>query len=457
MAGAVDARLPARAGAIVATVVAVLMFVSISASATVRTQPSGGVVEIEISNSGFLPERAVVAPGTTIRVPQDVRTIQRAVDTSTPGSLILVAPGLHQESVLVGPKHSDIVIRGVDRDRTIIDGGLRTTPGAESGFKILADGVAIENLTVRNFVANGVIWIKVDGYRGSYVNAVRNGEYGLYAYGSVHGQFDHSYASGSADAGFYIGRCDPCDALIVDSEAEWNGLGYSGTNAGGNLVLARSSWHDNRVGIAPNAGVDATAPPESGTTIVGNTIANNANSATPAVELAATLFGSGVVLAGSSGNVVERNLVTGHPQFGIGVIPLPGSATQPSFAARDNTVRDNVLFADGYGLASFASFDDPLDAGGNCFAGNTPGPTVPADLQFVLPCDGPGSPYVAPLEALAAMFLSAKPVPVDFRSVALPDPPRSAGMAKPRTARARPATHEPSIRIKVAQVGVPKS
>ena len=68
------------------------------------------------------------------------------------------------------------------------------------------------------------------GYRGSYLTAYRNGDYGLYAFDSQWGQFDNSYASGSPDAGFYIGQCDPCHALITDVIAEHNQLGYSGTN-----------------------------------------------------------------------------------------------------------------------------------------------------------------------------------------------------------------------------------
>jgi hypothetical protein len=98
---------------------------------------------------------------------------------------------------------------------------------------IEADGVAVENLTARHFLLNGFYWSDVLGYRGSYLTASTNGDYGIYAFGSRSGRFDHSYASGSPDAGFYIGACNPCDAVITDVLAEHNALGYSGTNAGG--------------------------------------------------------------------------------------------------------------------------------------------------------------------------------------------------------------------------------
>ena len=148
-----------------------------------------------------------------------------------PGDLVLVAPGVYREAVTVAT--DGIVLRGVDRNRTILDGEFRRA----NGVRVLgADGVAIENLTARNFTENGFFWSGVLGYRGSYLTAYRNGDYGLYAFDSQWGQFDHSYASGSPDSGFYIGQCNPCHALITDVVAEYNQLGYSGTNASGDLV-----------------------------------------------------------------------------------------------------------------------------------------------------------------------------------------------------------------------------
>ena len=144
-----------------------------------------------------------------------------------------------------------LTIRGLDRSKTILDGEFERANGVQV---VKAKGVAVENLTLRNYTKNGVFWTGVVGYRGSYLTAVRNGDYGVYAFESTKGQIDHSYASGSPDAGFYIGGCQPCDAVITDVVSEWNGLGYSGTNAGGNLVIASSIWRHNRAGIVPNSG-----------------------------------------------------------------------------------------------------------------------------------------------------------------------------------------------------------
>ena len=179
-------------------------------------------------------------------MPQDAKRIQSAVDQAPPGSLILVSPGVYREAVTVTTDR--LVIRGLDRNKVILDGGFKL----DNGIKVLgADGVAVENMTARNFTENGFFWTGATGYRGSYLTATRTGDYAIYAFDSTDGILEHSYGAGAPDAGFYIGQCYPCNALITDVIAEYNGLGYSGTNAGGNLIIKDSVWRYNRAGIVP--------------------------------------------------------------------------------------------------------------------------------------------------------------------------------------------------------------
>ena len=155
----------------------------------------------------------------------------------------------------------------------------------DNGIRVLgAGGVAVENMTARNYTFNGFFWTGVDGYRGSYLTAYRNGDYGIYAFDSVNGLFEHSYAAGSPDAGFYIGQCYPCDAVIDDVLAEHNGLGYSGTNSGGNLLIVNSRFNNNRAGIVPNSGSYELCYPQRETTIVGNLVYSNNQADTPAID-----------------------------------------------------------------------------------------------------------------------------------------------------------------------------
>ena len=128
--------------------------------------------------TGASRSRPLRAEGTVL-VPQRVATIQEAVDRAEPGGLVLIAPGVYREAVVVhdpGP-----TIRGMDRD----DRSSRATSSWSNGIHVIdADGVAVENLTARHFLVNGFFWSNVLGYRGSYLTAYTNGDYGIYAFGS---------------------------------------------------------------------------------------------------------------------------------------------------------------------------------------------------------------------------------------------------------------------------------
>ncbi len=116
---------------------------------------------------GDEPAPTFRASGRTIRVPDDAKTIQARCDRANQGDLVLVSPGVYRESVTVAT--DGIVIRGVDRNTTILDGQFKRENGV---FVVGADGVAVENLTARNFTENGFFWNGVLGYRGSYLTCV---------------------------------------------------------------------------------------------------------------------------------------------------------------------------------------------------------------------------------------------------------------------------------------------
>ena len=170
-----------------------------------------------------------------------------------------------------------------------------------------ADGVAIENLTARNYTENGFFWTGVLGYRGSYLTAYRNGDYGIYAFDSQWGQFDHSYASGSPDAGFYIGQCDPCHALITDVVAEHNQLGYSGTNSSGDLFIVRSSWAATARASCPTASTASCSHHRATRSSPATPCRDNGSAdAATGNEGFDVLFGVGIAIIGAEGDVVTQ-------------------------------------------------------------------------------------------------------------------------------------------------------
>jgi plastocyanin len=315
------------------------------------------------------------ASGVTRRVPRDHRTIQAAVDAAQPGDLVLVGPGVYREEVKVTVP--SLVIRGSDRNRVIVDGEFRR-PNAIS---VTADGVAVENLIVRNALINGLFWTGVRGYRASYVTAYNNKDYGIYAFDSVDGAFEHSYASGSPDSGFYIGQCHPCDAVIDQVVSEHNALGYSGTNAGGNLQIVRSTWRRNWAGIVPNTLDSELLPPFREVDVVGNLVVANGDRGAPGVGFQWAAFGNGILLGGGNDSLVERNLVVDHPNHGILVTP---NLDQHFWTSSGNTVRGNVVRGSGRADLALAA---PAGAG-NCFSGNRARTSIPVGLELFQPCDG---------------------------------------------------------------------
>jgi hypothetical protein len=429
-------------------------------------------------DSGSSGDQPSAADGATRRVPEDFATIQAAVDAADPGDLVLIGPGTYAEEVVV--ETDDLTLRGLDRNAVILDGGFSLVNGIRVAG---AAGVAIENMTARNYTKNGFFWTGSEGYRGSYLTAYRNGDYGVYAYDSTKGELEHSYASGSPDAGFYIGQCYPCDAVIDDVVAEYNGLGYSGTNSGGNLLIVNSTFRFNRAGIVPNSGSYELCYPSRGTTIIGNLVYSNNQADTPAIEDALLAMGNGILPSGAVKTDIERNRVYDHDRTGIGLVPYPESdasdvpppaseddapcaetkddpppdpASVPDLVIwepRANTVKDNVVEDSRLADIAVGSLDD-VSALGNCFSGNTFATSAPLDLEALAPCGaaGSGGDFTAGALDLAALIATVPPPSGDYK--ASPEPPAQPNMPDAASAPARPAIDVPRT-IDLAAITVP--
>lgn len=315
--------------------------------------------------------------GVTRKVPSQYPTIQLAVDAANPGDLVLIAPGVYKEEVVVTTP--SLIIRGEDRNKVIIDGEhVRGNAITVVG----ADGVAIENITARNAVLNGFFWTSVNGYRGSYLTAYNNGDYGVYAFDSTNGVFKHSYASGSPDSSFYIGQCFPCKAIIHDIVAEYSALGYSGTNAGGELYLINSIWKNNIVGLAPNTLDSELLPPQREATIFGNIVIDNNNIEAPFLALTWPSFGNGILVAGGLRNHIEKNVIVNHPNNGIVLLP---NLQENFWLTHGTTIKENIILQSG--RADIAA-SGPISMG-NCYSDNSYSTTIPFGLEYFAGCESP--------------------------------------------------------------------
>jgi hypothetical protein len=376
---------------------------------------------------------------TARNVPSEYPTIQAAVDAARPGDLIRIAPGTYRERVVVPAAKTDIVIRGDERNRVVLDGG---DGHRQLGISVHASGVAIENLTVRGYGSDAIAFAPprgadkpIDGWRVTYVTVANDGLHGVEATGSRGGLIEHVLASGQGVAGLRIGRCQPCDTLVTDSVAERSLSGLEAIDAGGNIVVAHSQFRDNRIGVMLVTEGDADRLHQQDTAVVGNVIADNDNRHAAGRGDA---YGIGVLVRGARRDGLARNLITGHP--GAGVL-LTSSEVAP---AQEISVQGNLLRDNAIDLAVSPRAGQRTSRG-SCFAQNHFSTSRPEEIEKVLPCQSDVQLETGPPP------LPTPPPQVDWRTVTLPAPQPSmpnAADAKPKPAR-RPG------RLDVAKIGVP--
>ena len=317
------------------------------------------------------------------------KTVQAAVNAAHRGDWVLIYPGVYHEKSTQWPtagvwiSKRDIHVRGLDRNHVIIDGSngpashpcpsspkLQDTNGGVGRDGIVAykaSGVTIQNLTVCDYLAgsgghgNEIWWNGGDGsgvigmgaYHGSFLTATSMygpkdihspnlAQYGIFvSNASGPGLISDSYSSNMADAAYYVGACQQqCNTRLTHDYGTNSALGYSGTNAGGRLVITHSAFVNNRTGLAPNSlNNDDTPPPQNGlcpgsTTksclvIKNNLIGNNNNANVPTSGLTPAV-GAGVEISGGAFDTVRNNVIVGQGAWGVVTHDYPDPETPPA-------------------------------------------------------------------------------------------------------------------------------
>ncbi len=429
------------------------------------------------SDPGAQPTEEVSGPtGMVIAVPADQPTVQAAVDEAEPGDLILVSPGIYTEAVNVTT--DGLTIRGTDRNDVILDGQF----SMGNGIRVLgARAVTLQNLTARNYTGGGFVWVGADGYRGSHLTSYRTGAWGIAVQDSVHGQIEDVLVSGSPVAGIAVSGCSPCDALLRGVVSEHNGTGFIATDAGGNLIVAGSTFRANRTGIVLRTGNDERCRPERETILVGNVVEGNGRQAR-AVGAGDPGIGSGIMISGGLDNSVLRNRVTANERVGIALTPQVAEAESPMpevvedtaldacpispagsvggdsantgrtvWESAGNEVDGNLVSDSGTAdLAQAAVTGDP-GALGNCFSGNRYRTSMPADIEAVTSCRGSEGDAAAAVDP--DQVIDDRPLPPgDWRLSPLPG--RQPSMPEADTTPAMPAMDLPEW-VDVDAVAVP--
>ncbi|HEY1833010.1 MAG TPA: hypothetical protein VGG08_01130 [Solirubrobacteraceae bacterium] len=442
------------------------MAIAVVALSVTAAVASAGVKEVMIV--GHNPP-----PATYPKYVHYFTTIQAAVDAATrPRDFVLIEPGTYEEEVKVRPANAGIFIRGMDRNTVILDGTNIHPAGGANGIEVLqTNEIWIENLTVANFEretldgpgGNEIFWngkpasgaekVGAHGWFGNYLTAYDtglNGGYGIFTKDEKRGEWDNIYASGFNDSGMYLGGCPECEAVITHATMEYNALGYSGSNSGGQVIIENSKFNHNTTGVAPNTENPGDGPPpqngacreaEPGhkrhkplhgsnhqgpwegklqvfkttninhcTIIENNQVNDNGDLTLPAnPSTAAAPWGVGVELPGDYGDLVLNNEIKRNPTDGVLAFeypnPFEANLNFPPgtvFAQNaGNRVEGNEFGENGF-IGGKEFVGDIAFQGGlfgqqrstnNCVSDNvTPDPNYPAEINVVLGCQNETTP-----------------------------------------------------------------
>ncbi|HVV77548.1 MAG TPA: hypothetical protein VHC43_16110 [Mycobacteriales bacterium] len=408
------------------------------------------------------------------------RTIQAAVNAAKPGDWILIAPGDYKTHGSWAPKDapeqpagvyvhtSHLFIRGMNRNKVIVDGtksgppcstatkdqnfGPKDDHGTPLGLNGVmvweASDVWVQNLTACNFLGgsggngNEIWWNDGDdsgrlgagrGFLGSYMTTTNTyfhdestaAQYGIFSSNWRGGTWNQSYASNFNDSGYYIGACrDVCDQVVNHAWAEYNALGYSGSNSGGSLVVKNSEFDRNEDGFDTNSQNGDNPPPQDGTcpndgvspithttscwVFMHNYVHDNNNPNVPtAGSAAAGPVGTGMTISGGRNDTIMDNLFANNHAWGVALVPYPdsgppctGGTLTPAACLYDEygdaVIGNAFKHNGGYGnptngdIAATNLEPDATDCfGGNVEVGGGAATTSPGDAESLYPtCDG---------------------------------------------------------------------
>jgi hypothetical protein len=407
----------------------------------------------------------VLLVGTYHGIKGQYGSIQAAVDAAKAGDWILVGPGDYKTTSSRAPSDGtdhpagvlittpNLRLRGMNRNKVIVDGtksggscssqesDQNFGPGDGSGGQLglngimvyKADNVWVQNLTACNFLAgtgaagNEIWWNGGDGqgkiqgwgYNGSYLNATSSYfkdestamAYGIFSSDWSGGTWYQDYASNASDSNYYVGACQQvCNQTLDTVWSEYSSLGYSGTNAGGQLVIKNSQFDNNQDGFdtnsqnnddfpspqdgsCPNGGTSAITHTHSCWVFMNNYVHDNNNPNVPGVGVASSgPVGTGISISGGRNDTVMNNRFVNNGAWGAIFVPYPDTETPPPDAPNcaggvggpgnvchyddwGNTLQDNTFTHNGsFGNDTNGDFAEITTFPGhpiNCYLGNT--------------------------------------------------------------------------------------
>jgi hypothetical protein len=353
-------------------------------------------------------------------------------------------------------------LRGMNRNTVIVDGTRKGPacndikanqnfgPKAKGGNAGLngvmvwkANNVWVQNLTSCNFLGgaggdggtgNEIWWnggadsgqVGGWGYLGSYLNGTSTwydstaanpnsdqsaaedsaAEYGIFSSNWNGGTWNQTYTSNMNDSGYYIGACQQqCNQTVNHAWAEYNALGYSGSNSGGSLVVENSQFDNNEDGFDTNSQNGDNPPPQNGACPNGKTspithttscwvfmhnyVHDNNNPNVPAAGAAAAgPVGTGMSISGARNDTVMDNRFVNNNAWGVIFVPYLDSGPPCTGGTMNELGAGSCLYDEwgdaliGNTFTNNGSYGHPSNGNWgqinfenghptNCYAGNT--------------------------------------------------------------------------------------
>jgi len=249
--------------------------------------------------------------------PADFSKIQDAINAASPGDVISVASGIYYENVVIG---TSLTLAGAGDSTTFIH-GERT----ETGIEIVADNVNISGFTILN-CENG---IKIS----SNGNTVNDNTINLNIFAGIYVEFlDDNTLSGNMIASNEFGIY-----LRASSKNKISGNTISNNNFTGISMESQSSSNFiNNNTITSNSLYGVRLYPNSTKNIFSNNLMSNSD--------------TGIVLEGSSDNVIRGNRISNNEYHGVDLFESSGNTFTGNIIANNQfgtylyRSRDNIIY-----------------------------------------------------------------------------------------------------------------
>jgi len=326
-------------------------------------------------------------------------SIQAAVDAAQPGDKIVVFPGEYIEThagfngvtvtkslKMVGKKKgtAKVVLKaGPGQDDGILVEGTEETP---------IDGFRIKGFTVEGFPGNGIHLRYVNNFRIDRNESINNLENGIFPTLSANGMVKRNLSYGSADSALWVEAST--DVRVLDNILHSSPTGLEVT-VSNNVEIRGNEVYNNTIGIGlyhPNAASLPPIPQMANWEIIDNYVHdNNAPNNAPPGSMSADLPpGGGILVLGTDGAVITKNVVENNDFYGIAMVDWCLATNGSDFSCdnipmdpginefpEQNIVQDNDFINNGtnptpHPLAPYAADITYIAwaSYGNCFARN---------------------------------------------------------------------------------------